>query len=157
MKKWWNWFLAFALVSLLFIAIPLTYPRTKTKEQLRPLFDSYIEKFNKSYKNNPEEYEKRLEHFCASVQEIDILNAASRGPDHLRAKYGLTKLSDMSKDEFHEIHLSDEKPHRNRRLRNSWKRHDKYYKYYDVDEEHDSTSHNAIRKKRAVLPQRFDW
>ncbi|XP_045453423.1 cathepsin O-like [Melitaea cinxia] len=156
MKKWWNWFLAFALLSLLFVAIPLTYPRTKNKEELRPMFDSYIEKFNKSYKNNPVEYETRLEHFCASVQEIDTLNAASRGPIHLRAKYGLTKLSDMSKDEFHEIHLSDEKPHhnRNRRLRQSWKQHDKNYKY---DDKSDSSSANYIRKKRAVLPQRVDW
>lgn len=97
-----------------------------------------------------------LKMFQASVQEIDTLNAASRGPDHLRAKYGLTKLSDMSKDEFNEIHLSDEKPHhnRNRRLRQSWKRHDKNYKY---DDNSDSSSANYIRKKRATLPQRVDW
>lgn len=74
MKNWWNWFLAFALLSLLFIAIPLTYPRTKNKEELRPMFDSYIEKFNKSYKNNPVEYETRLEHFCVSkcLKETEI-------------------------------------------------------------------------------------
>ncbi|XP_052744699.1 cathepsin O [Bicyclus anynana] len=121
MAKWWNWILVLALVCLLFVAIPLTYPGTKTKEELRPMFDNYIDKFNKSYKNNPAEYETRLGHFVASVYEIDRLNRISRGPEQHRAKFDLTPLSDMSKTEFIDIHLSDEKPHkRKNNLGKSW-------------------------------------
>ncbi|XP_050355645.1 cathepsin O-like [Nymphalis io] len=170
MKKWWNWILVLALVSLLFVAIPLTYSNTKTKEKLRPIFDSYIEKFNKSYKNNLTEYEKRLEHFCVSVEEIDALNSASKGPEHLRAKYGLTKLSDLSKDEFQEIHLSDEKPHHNRNHRRNWSKDqsdksgmddkDQYTitDHHYSDEKHKTYDKNIlIRKQRAAIPLRVDW
>lgn len=68
MQKWWNWILFIALVCLLFIAIPLTYTTSPsgTKDSIRPMFDEYIKKYNKSYKNNPAEYETRLEHFVVS-------------------------------------------------------------------------------------------
>lgn len=74
MQKWWNWILIIALVCFLFIAVPLTYNTSPsgTKEQLRPMFDKYIEQFNKSYKNNPAEYETRLEHFVVSIIYFSI-------------------------------------------------------------------------------------
>ncbi|XP_047539043.1 cathepsin O-like [Vanessa atalanta] len=168
MKKWWNWILVLALVGLLFIVIPLTYPKSKTKDELRPMFDSYIQKFNKTYKYNLTEYETRLEHFCHSVKEIETLNSASKGPEHLRAKYGLTKLSDLSKAEFQEIHLSDEKPHHNRNTRRNRHRgrSDKNYMNdrdaYTVSLQDDNEIHNGnknilIRKRRAAIPLRVDW
>ncbi|CAG9571896.1 unnamed protein product [Danaus chrysippus] len=174
MKKWWNWILVVALVCLLFVAIPLSYP-DRTKETLRPMFDEYIENFNKTYKDDPAEYEKRLEHFVASVKEIDRLNSAARGPEQHRARYGLTQMSDMSKDEFRDIHLSDEQPHRYRRhkLGKSWSKGrakniedvaDKIDDYYDDDDDdkeaEGSPHHNiyiVIRKKRAMLPLQVDW
>ncbi|XP_045778492.1 cathepsin O-like isoform X1 [Maniola jurtina] len=180
MNKWWNWILILALVCLLFVAIPLTYPGTRTKEELRPMFDEYIEKFNKSYKNNPVEYETRLEHFVASVNEIDRLNSLARGPQAHRARYGLTKLSDMSQTEFIDIHLSDEKPHHRLRVAKSWSKgsglnvdgkkngHKSILDSGEDDEEKDDTdvevknSHHNIyiilsRKRRAALPLKVDW
>lgn len=163
MNKWWNWVLGFALFCLLFVAIPISLSRQKSVEELKPMFDDYITKFNKSYAT-PEEYSARFQHFVASVQEIELLNAASRGPDHCKAKYGLTKLSDMSKTEFKEQHLADEKlmkppkSYGRRRARDGRSRH------HD-DEDDDKPCSNSphdniyviIRKKRAALPLQVDW
>ncbi|CAH2258040.1 jg26741 [Pararge aegeria aegeria] len=63
MAKWWNWILVLALVCLTLVAIPLTYPGYETKEEIRSMFDKYIQQFNKTYKNNTAEYETRLGHF----------------------------------------------------------------------------------------------
>lgn len=61
----------------------------------------------------------------ASVREINELNAASRGPEQYRAKFGLTRLSDMSKAEYKDIHLSDERlqksPHKYGKSWNQYK------------------------------------
>lgn len=51
-----------ALFCLLFIAIPLTFSDDEN-EKLKPMFDNYIQKFNKTYKDNPEEYEARFKYF----------------------------------------------------------------------------------------------
>lgn len=67
MTKWWNWVLGIALFCLLFLAIPLSYSGKRTKEQYKSMFDEYIEKFNKSYKNKPDEYELRLQHFMVRI------------------------------------------------------------------------------------------
>lgn len=65
MKKWWNWILGVALFCLLFIVIPLTYSG-ENNENLKPMFDEYIQKFNKTYKNNTDEYESRYRYFVVS-------------------------------------------------------------------------------------------
>lgn len=109
MTKWWNWVLAFALFCLLFVAIPLSLTDDDNKEQLVNMFHDYIQKFNKTYKNDTDEFETRFQHFVESVKEIRKLNAAHNGPEHLRGKFGLTSLSDMSKAEYKDLHLSDEK------------------------------------------------
>ncbi|VVD01681.1 unnamed protein product [Leptidea sinapis] len=150
MTKWWNWILGIAIVCLMLLVIPLTYTGSKSKEELRPLFDEYVEKFNKSYKNNDTEYEMRFEHFVASVREIDALNAASRGPEECRAKYGLTHISDLSKEEFAEIHLSDEQPHR-RRHENT-----EHHRSSEDDGPHNNI-YIIIRRKRATMPLKVDW
>nr|ARV79892.1 cathepsin O [Antheraea pernyi] len=179
MKKWWNWVLGFALFCLLFVAIPLTLTNDGSKEELLPMFDNYIQKFNKSYKNNTDEYTTRFEHFVASVKEIKELNAAARGPEEHRARYGLTKLSDMSKLEYKDLHLSDERirkpPHK---YGKSWSKfRDGGSKMaddveYAVDDDSPKSSHQRnrscdnephdniyiiIRKKRATLPMKVDW
>ncbi|KAH9643824.1 hypothetical protein HF086_002322 [Spodoptera exigua] len=161
MNKWWNWVLGFALFCLLFVAIPISLSRQKSVEELKPMFDDYIAKFNKTYAT-PEEYSARFQHFVASVQEIELLNAASRGPDHCKAKYGLTKLSDMSKTEFKEQHLADEKltkppkAYGRRRARDGKSRNND-----DDDKPCSNSPHDniyvIIRKKRAALPLQVDW
>ncbi|CAG4990425.1 unnamed protein product [Colias eurytheme] len=164
MKKWWNWVLAFALACLLLVVIPLSYPGGKSKEELRPMFEEYVQKYNKTYKNNPAEYETRFEHFVASVQEIDDLNSKSRGPEQQRAKYGLTHLSDMSKAEFEEIHLSDEQPNR-RQSTKTWddtENHDRNrYRVGNQEGRTPNETHDnvyiIIRNKRAALPLQVDW
>ncbi|KAJ0172569.1 hypothetical protein K1T71_011708 [Dendrolimus kikuchii] len=180
MKKWWNWVLGFALFCLLFVAIPLSLSVDDSKEELKPMFDDYIQKFNKTYKNNTDEYETRLQHFVASVREINELNAASRGPEQYRAKFGLTKLSDMSKAEYKDIHLSDERleklPYMYGKSWNKYKdavgdKADKERYMVDDEEAYHSSDrrdrssanepHNnvyiIIRKKRATLPMKVDW
>ncbi|XP_049878298.1 cathepsin O-like [Pectinophora gossypiella] len=161
MKKWWNWILAVALICLLFIAIPISL--SKNKEQMyRPMFDEYVEKFNKSYKNKTDEYETRFQHFMASMEEIERLNAESRGPDDHRARYGLTKLSDMSKAEYREIHLSDEKVTKHpSHYGKTWKDRRKNHTDDHKREPGDQITNNVYviigRQKRAALPMQVDW
>ncbi|XP_072945394.1 cathepsin O-like [Epargyreus clarus] len=160
MKKWWTWLLLIALVCLLFIFTSMRYTGPPTKEELRPMFDEYIKKFNKTYKDDPVEYESRLTHFVASVQEIEALNAASRGPESNRAQYGLTKLSDMSKGEYKDLHLSDEMPaKRTHGHRHSRKEDSPQIKTIDDSANNDPqyNVYNVIRKRRATLPLSVDW
>lgn len=67
MVKWWTILLTVALLSLLFIAIPISYKGGKSKEELQLMFDEYIKKFNKTYKDRPDEYATRLQHFTVSL------------------------------------------------------------------------------------------
>lgn len=73
MKKWWSWLLLLVLVCLLFIILSLRYSEPNTMEELRPMFDEYIEKFNKTYKDDPAEYKLRLTHFVVSFPIIIAL------------------------------------------------------------------------------------
>ncbi|XP_028025496.1 cathepsin O-like [Bombyx mandarina] len=177
MKKWWNWVLGFALICLLFVAVPLTLSNQKGKEELKPMFDEYIQKYNKSYKNKPDEYAVRFEHFVASVREIEELNAAARGPEEHRARYGLTRISDMSKLEYKEIHLSDERLKKSPHLYGkSWSKFRDQKPENTVGNDDNDTPHSShqrnrtpcanephnnvyviIRKKRATLPLKVDW
>ncbi|CAH0397070.1 unnamed protein product [Chilo suppressalis] len=154
--NWWTWVLGIVLFCLLFIVVPISYSASTSKEQLKPIFDQYIEKYNKSYKNNPEEYETRFQHFLVSMSEIDRLNSESRGPEQYRARYGPTKLSDMSPTEYKDLHLSDEKLTKSPATYDrSWRKHNQrdYYHVQDVNERKE----NLIRKKRASLPMLVDW
>ncbi|CAG5054083.1 unnamed protein product [Parnassius apollo] len=167
MKKWWNWVLGIALFCLLFIAIPLTYTGD-SREKLKSMFDDYIQKFNKTYKNNTEEYETRFNYFVASIREIEVLNSEARGPEEHKARYGLTKLSDMSKAEYRDIHLSDEQPQKRETIQS--KTHHKGHKHTrslvdtDISKNDDSSGNSPhdniyiiIRRRRASLPLKIDW
>lgn len=59
----------------------------------------------------------------------------------------------MSKAEFKDIHLSDEKP-RHKRIRENWI---KYENDIDSDESHHHRLQKFMRKKRASLPLSIDW
>ncbi|CAH2055669.1 unnamed protein product, partial [Iphiclides podalirius] len=132
------------------------------------MFDEYIKKFNKTYKNNTAEYETRYRYFVDSVREIEQLNSEARGPDQHRARYGLTRLSDLSKAEYRDIHLSDEQPHKRRGDRTKYEYKKKITPGIvdDIDvPESDNSSGNAahtniyisIRTRRATLPLQVDW
>jgi len=57
-------------------------------------FSSYMQKFNKNYKNG-EEYVMRLKNFEDSIQRIEKLNKKAK-----YARFGINKFSDMSVEEF---------------------------------------------------------
>lgn len=96
---------------------------------------------------------------------IEQLNAETRGPEEYRARYGPTRLSDMSLSEFKDIHLSDEKLAKAPGLYGrSWGRSMEKDRYETegqrhityVNAPHDNV-HVIIRKKRAILPMQVDW
>lgn len=67
MQKWWNWVLVVALFCLLFlIIVPLSLTGEESEKELKPMFDDYVKKFNKTY-TNPEEYLTRFQHFVVST------------------------------------------------------------------------------------------
>ncbi|CAG9128804.1 unnamed protein product [Plutella xylostella] len=154
MQKWWNWVLAIGLVCLLLIAIPISYTGNK-KATLQLMFDDYIAKFNKTYKSDPAEYQTRFQHFMANLEEIEKLNAAAQGPEEHRARYGLTRLSDMSKLEYQDIHLSDEKQAKPPQdYGRSWGNGDHHHHYHGHMEDEIKV---VSRAKRAALPLKIDW
>ncbi|KAI5630970.1 papain family cysteine protease domain-containing protein [Phthorimaea operculella] len=164
MQKWWNWLIALAVICLLLIAIPISFNGKSKQQLMRPIFDEYIKKFNKTYKDNIPEYETRLKYFMDSMEEIDRLNAESRGPEEHKARYGPTRLSDMSKLEYKELHLSDEKMTRHpSKYGKPWQKHQHTDHHHSKDG--GTTINNNIyvminsRKKRAIpgLPLQVDW
>ena len=58
-------------------------------------FDQYIEKYNKPYKNNREEYETRLQNFEDALTRIKEMKGTSPF-----ANFGINKFSDLSQSEF---------------------------------------------------------
>lgn len=66
MLKWWNWLLAFSLCCLLFVVLPLMLSSEPSEETLKPMFDDYIQKYNKSYANL-QEYSTRFQHFVVGI------------------------------------------------------------------------------------------
>lgn len=58
--------LAVALFCFLFVAIPLSLSGEPTEEELKPIFEEYVKKFNKTYQN-PDEYQARFQHFVVSI------------------------------------------------------------------------------------------
>lgn len=74
----------------------------------------------------------------------------------------------MSKAEYRDVHLSDEKPHKRKDRQNKTynKKKNKTSNVFDIDDaESDNSSGNSphnniyiiIRKKRATLPLKVDW
>ncbi|CAD0203611.1 unnamed protein product [Chrysodeixis includens] len=84
----------------------------------------------------------------ASVREIESLNGGIGSLEQSKAQYGLTRLSDMSKIEFSELHLSDEKIHKPaKEFGRSWRDHG----------DHEHHGERSGRRKRAALPLQVDW
>lgn len=77
-------------------------------EEVKARFEAFKTKFNKKYRT-PEEESKRFEIFKQSLKNIDErnLNEIKRtqgyGNNFERAVYGITKFSDLTKEEFSKI------------------------------------------------------
>jgi len=102
----------FALVLLSFIvllsladSVDAIAKFKRTDEQLKTMWQDYIEKFGKDY--TTEEYETRYKNFLGSVDRIERRNQLRKGRG---AVYGLTKFADMSPKEFQEKRLMKKRP-----------------------------------------------
>ncbi|XP_066151635.1 cathepsin O-like [Euwallacea fornicatus] len=81
-------------VALLFFIIPIYYPNNPNIEEA---FQEYLVKYNKSYPDKTI-YKHRLDAFKKSLGLIDLLNVNKTNNNS--AKYGLTKFSDLTPEEF---------------------------------------------------------
>lgn len=60
--EWKTIALTVFLVSLCFLAIPIRVDPDPTEQDVK-LFQAYIAEYEKPYKSDPEEYEKKFSHF----------------------------------------------------------------------------------------------
>ncbi|XP_058808219.1 cathepsin O-like [Phymastichus coffea] len=138
--EWKTILLTIGILSLLFLAIPIRY-EPDTEVQDAKLFEAYVADYNKSYKSNPEEYERRYQRFKQSLRRIETLNKL-RSSEH-SARYGLTNFSDMTEEEFLALHLRPD-------LSTRSERHHKC-NYHHIH------SHDRSKRAPVVLPSKFDW
>ncbi|XP_076237174.1 cathepsin O [Calliopsis andreniformis] len=131
------------IVSLFFLAIPIRVEPDTSSEDIK-LFKSYVERYNKSYKNAPGEYEERFKRFQRSLRHIEKMNGLRSSQES--AYYGLTKFSDLSEDEFLEQTLVPDLPTRGEKHLNA-----PYHRRHSARETND-------RVRRSVsIPEKFDW
>ncbi|XP_006622333.2 cathepsin O-like [Apis dorsata] len=128
------------VVSLCFLAIPIKVD-PDNNEDIK-LFQNYVVRYNKSYRNNPSEYEERFKHFQRSLQHIERMNSLRSSQES--AYYGLTEFSDMSENEFLLHTLLPDLPIRGEKHMNA-----SYHRKHQV---------STDRMKRSInIPSRFDW
>lgn len=87
----------FVLVSLCFVVIPVKIDVNDSNDEV-PVeiqFQSFVRKYNKTYRYNPSEYEKRFLVFQETFKTINELNVNQKC-----AKYGITRYADLTKHEF---------------------------------------------------------
>ncbi|PSN35919.1 hypothetical protein C0J52_07159 [Blattella germanica] len=125
------------LVSLFFLVIPIKVDR---KDDLKEQFKYFIKEFNKTYEDESPEYVKRFINFKKSIETVEELNKGIQN-----TVFGLTKYSDLSPEEFAQLHLQPKLAERiqTNKLRNVL--HSK--NYYNIE-------------KRALqddLPVHIDW
>lgn len=132
---WVNIIFWLCVVALLCIGIPVHINNTTNNHNLN--FDEYIHKYNKSYKSGTPQYNHRLNIFKESLREIEKLNRGTLRAcpeckdDGELARYGLTKFSDLTKEEFVDLYLQ---PPQNKTLKTQLK-----------------------SKQVTRLPRRVDW
>nr|XP_031839997.1 cathepsin O-like isoform X2 [Nomia melanderi]XP_031839998.1 cathepsin O-like isoform X2 [Nomia melanderi] len=131
------------IVSLCFLAIPIRVDPDHNSEDVK-LFETYVARYNKSYRNNPEEYEERFKQFQRSLRHIEKMNGFRSSQES--AYYGLTPYTDMSEDEFLTQTLVPDLSVRGERHRNA-----SYYQHHRLRQ-----SSNRVRRS-AGLPLKFDW
>ncbi|XP_076176211.1 cathepsin O isoform X2 [Ptiloglossa arizonensis] len=131
------------IVSLCFLVIPIRVGPDISTEDIK-LFKSYVSRYNKSYRNNPVEYEERFRRFRRSLRYIEKMNDLRSSPES--AYYGLTAYSDMLEDEFLTQTLLPDLPVRGEKHVNA-----SYHRQHRLQQ----SSHRARRS--ADIPLKFDW
>ncbi|XP_066599410.1 cathepsin O-like isoform X2 [Prorops nasuta] len=139
---------AFLIISLSLLVIPIRIGRnSKSGAGEIKLFESYVARYNKTYRHNPEEYGRRFERFQKSLREIERLNSLRTSEES--AYYGLTEYSDLAEDEFLQKTLRPDISERGARHKSS--PHHREHRKPEV----------ANRLKRAVaasaIPTKVDW
>ncbi|XP_053975133.1 cathepsin O-like [Hylaeus volcanicus] len=134
------------IVSLCFLVIPIRVGPDTNTEDIK-LFTSYVTRYNKSYRNDPAEYEERFKRFKRSLRYIEKMNGLR--PSQESAYYGLTAYSDMSEEEFLAQTLVPDLPVRG-------------VKHVNASYHRQHRSKQSIdRSKRSLqpinMPLKFDW
>ncbi|XP_011158926.2 cathepsin O [Solenopsis invicta] len=130
------------VVSLCFFIVPIKVGPDKTVENAE-LFVNYVARYNKSYRDDPVEYQERFERFQKSLRDIERLNGLRSSQES--AYYGLTEFSDLSEDEFLQRALLPDLPLRGQKHTTA--------SYYH---QHSTGSVNRVQRA-ADIPSKFDW
>jgi C1A family cysteine protease len=69
--------------------------------KVKAQFDEYIVKYGKTYTEGSQEYQTRFRNFAESLKRVEALNSKQT-----TATYGITRFSDMSKEEFARFRLN---------------------------------------------------
>ncbi|KAL2727743.1 cathepsin O-like isoform X2 [Vespula maculifrons] len=132
------------VVTLCFFAIPIRVGPDNNSEDIK-LFENYVARYNKSYKNNPIEYSDRFERFQRSLRHIEKMNDLRSSQKS--ALYGLTKFSDMSEDEFLQKTLYSDLSERGKKHVSA-----SYHREHRKRKER-----NHLEKRAAGIPLKVDW
>ncbi|XP_014612706.1 PREDICTED: cathepsin O-like [Polistes canadensis] len=132
------------IVSLCFFAIPIRVGPDNNGEDMK-LFENYVVRYNKSYRNNPTEYSDRFKRFQRSLRHIEKMNGLRSS--HKSAYYGITEFSDMLEDEFLQQILYSDLSVRGRKHVSSTYHH----------EHHKRKERNHLEKRAAGIPLKIDW
>ncbi|XP_047352185.1 cathepsin O-like isoform X2 [Vespa velutina] len=132
------------VVTLCFLAIPIRIGPDNNNEDIK-LFENYVARYNKSYKNNPTEYSDRFERFQRSLRHIEKMNGFRSSQES--AFYGLTEFSDMSEDEFLQKTLFSDLSERGKKHANA--------SYHN--EHRKRKERNHLKKRTIGIPLKVDW
>ncbi|CAK9825959.1 Cathepsin O [Anthophora retusa] len=141
--EWRTVALTVLVVSLCFLAIPIRVEPDTNNEEIK-LFQNYVTRYNKSYRNNLTEYEERFKRFQRSLQHIEKLNGLRSS--QASAYYGLTEYSDMTEDEFLAQTLVPDLPIRGEKHINA-----PYHRWHRSQQ-----STNRVKRSDSI-PMKFDW
>ncbi|XP_026463022.1 cathepsin O-like isoform X2 [Ctenocephalides felis] len=101
MAKIWTIVELIIIVLLCFFAIPIRIERPVEYED--NVFQEFVQRHNRSYKDNSTEYAIRFEIFKKSLREIGQMNA--KRVDDNSAIYGVTEYSDLTRREYQNVLL----------------------------------------------------
>uniref|UniRef100_A0A0C9QKQ4 PAPA3 protein n=1 Tax=Fopius arisanus TaxID=64838 RepID=A0A0C9QKQ4_9HYME len=143
--EWKTVALALLVISLGFLAIPIRVPPDTSTEDVN-LFKTYVSYYNKSYRHNPDEYERKFKGFQRSLRQIERMNRLRSTQQS--AYYGLTEFSDLSEEEFLRLTLRPDLSSRGERHKNDRHHH----------RQHRTPGEHLNRIKRLIkIPTKNDW
>nr|XP_012136753.1 PREDICTED: cathepsin O-like isoform X2 [Megachile rotundata] len=140
--EWRTVALTVLIVSLCFLVIPIRVDPDPSSEDIK-LFKNYVTRYNKTYRNDPTEYEERFQRFQRSLRHIETMNSLRSSPES--AFYGLTEFSDMTEDEFRSQALSPDLAARGEKHATA-----PYHRLHRL-------KHSNRVRRATVVPLRFDW